>query len=158
LLFQLANIANIEGDYAAAETLYRQCLGTKWENAAACNELSLLLAVRNKDVSEALKLVNRAMEIAGPLPTLLDTRATAWIAKADYEQAILDLNNALSDGASSVMNFHLALAYDGLGDENSARAALQAATNQGLDVQNLPVPERIQYLELQTKFGKLPNR
>ena len=135
LEFQLANLANLEGDYVSAELLYRKCLDANPKHVAACNELSYILAVQKKNLPEALELVNRAIEISGPLPTLLDTRSTGLIAKAEYQQAIADLNNALSDGPRPEMYFHLALAYQGLGEEAQAQNAIDAATKQGLDAQ-----------------------
>ena len=60
--------------------------------------------------------------MAGPLPTLLDTRTTVYIAQERYQDAIASLKEALADGPAPEMQFHLAVAYQARGETQAARA------------------------------------
>ncbi len=155
---ELANLANIAGDYSAAEKHYRRSLELIPDNPAALNELALVLAVKDKDLPEALQLIDRAMAMAGPLPTLLDTRATVYIAQKRYQDAIGDLKEALADGPGPEMQFHLAVAYRARGETQTARRAWEAAKRDGLGPQNLMLPERRQYEEMQGLYSSSPSR
>ena len=44
------------------------------------NNLAVLLALQKRDLNEVRQLVEKAIEITGPLPALLDSRATVYLA------------------------------------------------------------------------------
>ena len=46
----------------------------------ALNNLAWLLALQHKNGTEALKFINRAIDLAGPVAELFDTRAIVHLA------------------------------------------------------------------------------
>ena len=98
-------------------------------------------------------LVDRAIELSGPLPMLLDTRATARMALGQVDAAIEDLEEATNSGPSATRYFHLAQAYRKANRPGDAREALREAKALGLDEGSLHPMERKGYHQL---LGELP--
>ncbi|HKI19939.1 MAG TPA: tetratricopeptide repeat protein, partial [Isosphaeraceae bacterium] len=87
-----------------AEGLFRRLLATDPENVEALNSLAWLLALRDNDKTpEALQLINRAIELHGAKPTLLDTRAVVMIRAGQGQQAISDLRIARDQNPRNVV-------------------------------------------------------
>ena len=123
LTVKLAFISLHDGRFDEAEQLNRRALASDPENAEALNNLAWLLALRNNDKTpEALQLINRAIELHGANPSLLDTRAVALIRAGQGELAIKDLGEARAQNPQSV-NYavHLAWAYETAGRLDEAR-------------------------------------
>ncbi len=99
-----------EGNFAAAKDLCRQTLAKDPANYRARNNLGLLLALSGDNLDEALSLVNRAIELAGPLPLLLDSRAVVHIARHEPQQALDDLSAIGGEKTDPVWLFHKARA------------------------------------------------
>ena len=66
-------------------------------NLGAMNNLAVLLALQKRDLSKARQLVEKAVEIAGPLPALLDSRASVYLALGKPEQALTDLQQVVGE-------------------------------------------------------------
>ncbi|RMF19093.1 MAG: hypothetical protein D6760_13410, partial [Deltaproteobacteria bacterium] len=94
LLMHLAALRDLQGDYDEAARLFQAILQTDSRNVQALNNLAWLLAVHFGKPHEALPLIERAIEIAGPQPVLLDTRAEVHLALNDVQQAVDDLLEA----------------------------------------------------------------
>ena len=148
LLLAMAELRTQLGRYADAEGLYREVLSKNSGNAAAMNNLAVLLALQGIQLDEALKLVNGAIEIAGPTAKILDSRATVYTARGEPNEAIKDLDDALAEAESPVWLFHQARAYELAGRHNDAVAAMEKALKKGL------TPRMLQPLELPA-FEKL---
>jgi len=112
------------------------------------NNLAVLQALQGVDLEESLKLVNRAIEIAGPIGPMLDSRATVHLAMRQPDKALEDLNTAIADKETPVRLFHRALAHEQGGHKATARADLEKALKAGL------TKEMLQPLELPA-FEKL---
>lgn len=148
LLLMLAEIATREKNYIEAENLYREVLKKNTGNAVAMNNLAVLLALQGLKLDEALELVNKAIEIAGPLGPMLDSRATVYTALGKTDEALKDIADALNDAETPVRLFHQALAYQRAGMAEAAKAAMKRAMKKGLTT------EMLQPLEL-PDFEKL---
>jgi tetratricopeptide (TPR) repeat protein len=99
----------------------------------ALNNLAWILAPRTEAAEEAMKCVDRAIEISGPTGELLDTRARIHIARGNYDRAIEDLNQALQQGQTSLRWFHLAIAqFKQLKKEESLKSFKEARAR-GID-------------------------
>jgi len=155
LRFGLANVQILQGKYQQAEAIFRRIYDEDRENAASANNLAWLLAIQDGRASEAVTLVDRAIELSGPLPMLLDTRGVARIAVGQDDAAIDDLKEATSSGPTAERYFHLALAYLKVNRPKDAREALREANVLGLDEAKLHPRERKEYGRL---LGELPRR
>ena len=96
------------GKYAEAEAIYRQSLAANKDNVEALNNLAWQLALRDQKSEESLALVDRAIDIAGPNPALLDTRAVVLMQLSRADKALEDILQAVSsDPDKPVRYFHL---------------------------------------------------
>jgi tetratricopeptide (TPR) repeat protein len=110
LLMHLAALRNLQGNYAETEAVYRQILERQGRDVTVMNNLAFLLAFRSDQTEEARTLINRAIDMAGPLPELLDTRALVYLRLGLRTQALADLDTAIQDAPSASLYFHRALA------------------------------------------------
>jgi tetratricopeptide (TPR) repeat protein len=114
-----------------------------------------LLAFRGQNGAEALVLVQRAIELEGETPDLLDTRALAYLRTDQSDAAIRDLEDAVTVDPSGEKYFHLARAYQMAGRRREASEALRKAKEARLTVETLHPLERGSYNEL---VGQLARR
>ena len=80
-----------------AENFYREVLEKNPGHAVALNNLAVLLTLQGKKLDEALSLINKAIEITGPLGSMLDTRACVYIAQGNAEKAVSDMKECIAD-------------------------------------------------------------
>jgi tetratricopeptide (TPR) repeat protein len=109
------------------------------------NNLAWLLALQGGREDEALSLANRAIELDGAIPDLLDTRALAYLATGRGDLAIQDLEEAIAVSPAPDKSFHLARAYALAGRRREADEALQEARDAGLRPEDLHPLERATY-------------
>jgi tetratricopeptide (TPR) repeat protein len=152
LLFHAGNISQLDGDYDSAFALYRAAVAKDRELTAAHNELALLLTLHSGAPDESLRWIDRAIDVSGPIPYLLDTRALAYLKLDRFEDAINDLERAIADGSTPARQFHLARALAASGAEPSARATLQQAISDGLQDDLLHPLERQAFRDLRSRL------
>jgi len=148
LLLAMADVRTTQGRYNEAEAIYRDIIRRNANDPVAMNNLAVLLALQGIKVGEALKMVNRALELAGPMASILDSRASVYMAAGQPEKALVDLQHALSDGLTPVRFFHQAQAYDQAGEEQAAAESIKKAVDLGLDSEMLQPLERPIYDKL----------
>ncbi len=141
---KLGRIYFNEGRFDEAEGLFRQALASDSEQIEAMNDLAWELALREPaKPREALALIDRAIEKAGPIPSLVDTRAVALIRVGDPERAAAELTKAqAADPRNLSLAVHIAWAYRASGKNAEAREALQHAEELGLRAESRGVLER----------------
>jgi hypothetical protein len=128
-----AEIRAIQQDYAGAEPRYRDVLKMEPENVIALNNLAWILAPRSDASDEAMKCVEKALELSGPSGELLDTRARIFIARGDFERAIEDLRLALDYAQTSLRYFHLSIAQFKQFKKIEAIESFKQARTRGLE-------------------------
>jgi tetratricopeptide (TPR) repeat protein len=138
--------------YNEAESLYREVLQKKPNDVVVMNNLAMMLAGQGSKLDEALQFINRAIDIYGPEASMLDTRATVYLALDRPKDALTDLKLACSYTNQSVQFFHLAQAYDRVGNEKEATEALKLAASLGLNAAALSQPEQKAFQEFQKKY------
>src|SRR5262249_22961158 len=127
LLMHLAGLRQLQQKYSEAEQLYRHILLRNNRNPIAMNNLAWLIALENGNKEEALDLINRAIELVGPVAELLDTRAVINLMRGKPELAIGDLRTALDEAPSATRYFHLARAQLETKNLRAAQASLKDA-------------------------------
>lgn len=152
LLLAMAELRTLQGRYADAEGFYRRVLAKDGKHAVAMNNLAVLLALRGTKLREAMDLISRAIEISGPVAPMLDSRATVHIALNQPDEALSDLQRALTEGETPLRKLHQAQAFAKAGQAEKAVTALARARELGLDPDMLPPLERKAYHDLQTRL------
>jgi len=116
---------------------YNELMQKNPESFAAKNNLAEVLALRGERLDDAMKLVAEAIQSAGPIPPLRDTRATIHYARGELDRALADMQVVVKEAPSAIRYFHLAKVYDAMGRGQDARDALQEAIARGLDEQRV---------------------
>jgi tetratricopeptide (TPR) repeat protein len=83
----LAGLYSDAGRTADAEKLLRQMIASEPSNANALNHLGYLLARNGRDLDEAIRLVNRALEVEPGKGEYLDSLGWAYFQRGDLSQA-----------------------------------------------------------------------
>ena len=165
VLMAYGNLYEVQGDYENAAATYRTILAKDRlqgrNKAAILNNLSYLLALgaaKEQTNGEAVKLLNEATEILGPLSDVLDTRAVIWINRGEYQKAVDDMQYAVTDGPTGSKYFHKALAHMGLKQNSETLAAWEKAEDLGLTRDTVGRLEQDKYDELAAYIKKLKDR
>jgi tetratricopeptide (TPR) repeat protein len=140
LLLGVASVRVIQQQAAEATKLYRQALSLQPKNPSILNNLATLLAEQGdkSQRQEALANVERAIQILGPQPFLLDTKGMILVLDDRREEALPLLEEAVSTiNPDPRYRFHLAVAHDRLGNVKDATVALQESLDGELKQQIL---------------------
>lgn len=148
LLLAKAELCILQGRDEDAEKLYSDVIQRNANNVVALNNLAVFLAHRRKDVDKALDMINKCIELAGPVSALLDSRGSVHLARGSWEAAIEDLEEAIADTPTAPRYFHLAEAHYGFQDTNAAIQALKDAHRLGLSKKDLRKAEVERYENL----------
>jgi tetratricopeptide (TPR) repeat protein len=152
LLVGLGNVRNFQGQYRQAMSLYRKAIGPPNPSPEALNNLAWLLAFHGEP-AEALALLNRAIEIVGPLPVFLDTRGIVELKLEKVDPALRDLTEAAMQRENSPnAYFHLAQAYWAAKKRDEAKEAWRNAKRLGLKTQSLHPLEENDYQHLSAEL------
>jgi tetratricopeptide (TPR) repeat protein len=152
LVLALADLHNFGEKFGDAERLYREALDEDPHNVGALNNLALLLALRRRGGQEPLSLIQRAMDITGSTPGLLDSRATIHLLSGDLRHAADDLRMAQLRHPSAGSYFRQAQIEFRSGDRVAARASLAKARKLGLKSEELHPLERPAFRQMQAEF------
>jgi tetratricopeptide (TPR) repeat protein len=152
IALQVADLLEIGDRFEEAEALYRQILAQHSHNLMALNNLSWILALKPGKAEEGLVFINQAIDVAGPLGHLLDTRALVYLAMGQSESAIADLENALADSPSAFRYFHLARAHRMAHHAEAAAEAFRKAAESGLAPEQLHPAERVAFREMRLEY------
>ncbi len=143
LLMLQAEFADVEKNYDEAAAIYKKLLArndvTGFTRAVVLNNLAFLVALAGNEADtgvDPLKLVQEATQILGPTADILDTEAVVYTAKGDYQKAIRDLDNSLTDNPTPAKYFHKAVAHLGAGENTDAIKAWDDAHKQDKDVRS----------------------
>jgi tetratricopeptide (TPR) repeat protein len=153
-LLTLSNLRIAQERFEDVEKLYRQVLELSADNVVALNNLAVLLALKKKDLNEAVKMIDRAIELGGQNGTLLDSRATIYLANGQAGGGLQSIQKAIAASESPTRYFHLAQVQDGLRKPKEAAKALAKAQDLGLTAEMLHPLERAEYDRLLALLDK----
>jgi tetratricopeptide (TPR) repeat protein len=154
LLVQLGDVRDMLGELTQAETVYRDALKLAPTNVMTLNNLAWLLALRAEKPDEALKLINTAIETAGPRGELLDTRAVVYLMLGRPKQALTDLERSLKEAPTPTRLFHLAQAHHQANNRQGARQAFLEAKKLGLEASQLHPVEQVAHRKLEEELSR----
>ncbi|MBN2473983.1 MAG: tetratricopeptide repeat protein [Pirellulales bacterium] len=149
LLMVLAEVRATQEDYDEAEAAYREILAKDGSNAIALNNLAVLLALQKTKLQESVRSIERAIELAGPVAPMLDSRATVHMAMGNPDKALADLEAAILENGTPGRYFHQAQAYEQANQRPNAIEAMKKANDLGLTVEMLHPLELPSYRKLQ---------
>ncbi|MFM7075045.1 MAG: tetratricopeptide repeat protein [Planctomycetaceae bacterium] len=136
---QVATLEEALGMTDEAERRYRALLAgerlNRMQTGVVAANLGWILA-RPEHAAEAAELVDRAVQIVGPISELLDTRALVRLANNQRILALEDIRDALLV-PSAQKYLHLAVIQAESGDLDAAAEALQEARSLGLEDERL---------------------
>jgi predicted Zn-dependent protease len=136
-----------------AVDLFRQVVKLAPNNVLALNNLATLLGEVSGAHDEAIRTIDRAIQIAGRRPALLDTKGTILLLQGRHADAVECLAEAVAGEAKDPRYyFHLAAARYKSGDEAGAQADLAASRELKLDKSLLTVGD----LQLLEEMERLP--
>ncbi|QDU36814.1 Tetratricopeptide repeat protein [Maioricimonas rarisocia] len=142
----------VTGEFERARELNRQLLEVMPDNVVVLNNQAWLMTTLNRP-DAALPLIERAIEIAGPLPFLLDTCAMARAATGDAAEAIRELERALAQDDSDVIRYHLALVHFKAGSLDAAKFHFEKIRASEASLRRaLPINERSEFDRLVARF------
>ena len=111
------------------------------ENVLALNNLAWTLSLDRKDtakVQESLAHIQRAIDLAGPLDELLDTRARILFESGRHEAGLRDMCEAVAESPSAYRWLDYATMLRRAGQAEQAERALAQARRLGLG--DAPMP------------------
>jgi Tfp pilus assembly protein PilF len=132
LRMHLADLYDIRGRYSESEPQYRVVLREEPGNVIALNNLAWLLVTYRDSASEALPLIDAAVNGLGRRSDLLDTRALVYLKLNRIDDAIADLKESTAEKPTPTRLFHLARALHLAKERDAAERTLQEAQKRGL--------------------------
>lgn len=126
-LMLLAQVEEVSGNMAAAMDQYRKILAADSRHVGALNNLSFALSRDPSNLDEALSLAQRAKEAAPENSHILDTLGWIYYRKGMYQQAVRELEGALARGPRPVIQLHLGLSYNRMGETEKGGRLVAAA-------------------------------
>jgi tetratricopeptide (TPR) repeat protein len=143
LYYRVGMVRILQDKYADAITLLRQVLKINPRHVPALNNLAVILAELPDHRQEALDIIDRAIEIRGQQPTLLDTKGTILALTGQTAEAVTLLEAAARGAhADPRHRFHLAVVYQDMGAVERARTQLNTALEADLEKQILTPTDR----------------
>ena len=158
LLYAVAVLRIVEQRYDAAASLLRRTLEMQPKHVDAMNNLALLLAENPQHLEAARELIDKAIDVAGTRPGLLDTKGAILVYDGKSDAAVSILERARDLDADPRHSFHLALAYREIGEIEKARFELRAALDGQLEAQVLTPNDRRLLSDMKSLLTPWPKR
>ena len=146
VLFNLASVYEKLGRLEDAERVLVDLYALAPDDAAVCNFYGYLLAVMNKDLDRAERMVRQALEKEPDNPYYVDSLGWVYYQRGDYARAVTELERAVKlVGEDPVMLEHLGDAYSGLSRYKDALTVYQHSSR--LQESNSKLREKIQSMQ-----------
>lgn len=107
LMYELSTLHEKNKDYASMESLLRDIIGREPNNQAALNALGYSFADRGDRLTEAEKLIQRALEITPNDPYILDSLGWVYFRMGQFDKALKILEGAYQTRADAEIGAHL---------------------------------------------------
>ena len=128
VLMQMGEIYDKKGDVAKAARSYEDLIKLSPNFIPALNNLAYLYSEKLGKQDEALTLASKARELAPQEPHIADTLGRVHFQRREYTRALALLQESVVKlPEEPEVQFHLAMAYYMMGQEQPARLAFQRA-------------------------------
>lgn len=137
-LMLIGVIHDQQKEYPAAREAYEKILAINPRFIGALNNLAYLYAGPLHQVEKAYELAQRARELQPDDPHIADTLGWILYRKGQYPRALFLLEESIDKLAGTPeIQFHLGMTHYMMGEEESARLALQRAVQSGTEFDGL---------------------
>lgn len=151
-----AEFLALRQDYAKSAAAYTKLLDRDPRNVVALNNLAWILAADPGTAGRAAELLDRATREAGLTGELLDTRARLRITLKQLTQAGHDLTAAMTQEATPLRHFHMAVLRMAQTppQKDEAVKAFREAKARGLDPKTIHPADLPVYKQLEAEGGR----
>lgn len=155
VLLSLADLYDLQERFSDARAVYGKILESDPRNIVALNNLSILNCYSDKGVDRqrSVVMIDQAIEIAGPLPALLDSRAIVKLNLDDLDSAMQDLREALDQDSNPLFWLHLAYLQIRKNDLRGASESFERASDPKIEESRLHPLERPLFEELRRRLA-----
>jgi tetratricopeptide (TPR) repeat protein len=136
-LNQLALLRHLKGEFEKEIATYQQLLAAKPSNFLFLNNMAWTLSEELKRPADGLKWADEAIQRAGAIPQVLDTRGVILTRLDRLSDAVKDLETAAAALKDPAVDYHLARVYRKLGKTEDARKFRDRAKGAGLTRERL---------------------
>ncbi|MBL8821530.1 MAG: tetratricopeptide repeat protein [Planctomycetia bacterium] len=155
VLLALADLHSLQNQPAHAEKLYRKVLEINPKNPVALNNLAWHLREKPDAFDEAMQLIDKAIEQAGPDGALLDTRGMILCINNKQREALKDISEAVDKSPTATHLLHMAFIQDKSGNRFEAERYWKKVLASKLDPETLSVSDRKLYQEISKQFQSI---
>jgi tetratricopeptide (TPR) repeat protein len=106
ILSTLGDTYNSLEEYEKSDSVYEEALKMNPFNEHVLNNYSYFLSLRNENLDKALEMCEKLMQRAGDNSTYLDTYAWVLFKLGRYEDALVEIQKAVTDSESGVVHEH----------------------------------------------------
>jgi len=153
LLGSLAAVRRLQKDYRGVVALCRRILELEKSDTLTMNNLAWLLALDANEGAEALKIINRAIELDGPQPGFLGTQGVILMKLGKAQEAVKVLEEAVAESPTTAQHhFHLALAHLRANNRSAAIGAYHQAKRLGLNDDTIDPLEQDAYQQIRVQL------
>ncbi len=141
LRLSLAEFYQLTANNERAVAVYRDVLAREPNNVVALNNLAWALSLDHADgakVRESLSHIQRAIDLAGPLDELLDTKARILFESGRHEEGLRDMCEAVHDAPSEARLVQYATMLRRAGRPAEAERATAQALRFGRGAKSAP--------------------
>jgi tetratricopeptide (TPR) repeat protein len=133
LLYETAMMAEKVGKPIESEKLLRKLIKTKPDDAQAYNALGFSLLERNERISEAMTLVEKALQLAPNDASIIDSVGWGYYRSGKLDESIMLLRRAFSSNPNPEIAAHLGEVLWAHGDKEDAKKVWQDSLKENAD-------------------------
>ncbi len=149
VLFAVATLSYMRGQVEQAIQLMERLLQKTPNDVAALNNMALFQVEAPDQREQALQTINRAIDLVGPQPNLMDTLGLVQMALGRLEQAELSIQEAIAQSRQPAYLLHLAEVQRRAGKHSEAVKTFHEALRLGLRSQPMHLADQQMYRNLE---------
>ena len=153
LLEAVATLRMQQENYTKALVLYRKIDQLNPNRIRTLNNLAMACAETGGMAEQGIKPIQRAIELAGRVPELLDTYAAVLLKAGRLEEAIEVLDEAISKTVEPRYQFHKVQVLRAQGKDPEAKKLWRTMDIKSIDFKSLTPKEILELKQIKLDFG-----